>query len=137
MSYVECLNNRYGMDIPLTYCIWLSELGVEMLSRVLPDRESMIVFYDGDYVPHLSDVVKEVETDYHGNLVCHVPFGICFKSSIHWVLYAQLIEGYLYQVQWISNNENVTLDRNLWKGVYEFFKVLKSDIAKGVFAIVK
>ena len=31
MSYVECLNNRYGMDIPLTYCIWLSELGVEML----------------------------------------------------------------------------------------------------------
>ena len=24
------------MDIPLTCCIWLSELGVEMLSRVLP-----------------------------------------------------------------------------------------------------
>ena len=51
MSYVECLNNRYGMDIPLTYCIWLSELGAEMLSRVLPDREPMIAFYDGDYVP--------------------------------------------------------------------------------------
>ena len=44
MSYVECLNNRYRMDIPLTYCIWLSELGVEMLSRVLPDREPMLTF---------------------------------------------------------------------------------------------
>ena len=137
MKYVECLNNRYGIDIPLTYCIWLSELGVEMLSRVFPDREPMIVFYDGDHVPFLSEVVKEVETDYHGNLVCYVPFGIRFKSSIGWVLHAHLIEGYLYRVHWISHTENVTLDRNLWKGVYEFFEILKPDIAKGVFAMVK
>ena len=77
------------MDIPLTYCIWLSELGVEMLSRVLPDREPMIAFYDGDHVRHLSDVVKEVETDYHGNLVCQVPFGICF--NLLYIGYCMLI----------------------------------------------
>ena len=58
MSYVECLNNRYGMDIPLTRCTWLSKLSVEMLSRVLPDREPMIVFYDRDHVPFLSEVVE-------------------------------------------------------------------------------
>ena len=45
------------MDIPLTCCIWLSELGVEMLSKVLPDREPMLTFScDGDG-PFLSDVV--------------------------------------------------------------------------------
>ena len=70
------------MDIPLTCCIWLSELGVEMLSRVLPDREPMIVFYDCDHVPFLSEVVEQVETDYHGNLVCYVTFGIRLKSSM-------------------------------------------------------
>ena len=137
MSYVECLDNRYGMDIPLTCCIWLSQLGVEMLSRVLPDREPMIVFYDCDHVPFLSEVVEQVETDYHGNLVCYVTFGIRFKSSMGWVLYADLIEGYLYKVHRTSHNEHVTLDRDLWKGVYEFFEILRSDIANSISILVK
>ena len=97
------------MDIPLTFCTWLSEFGVEMLSRLLPDREPMIVFYDRDHVPFFSEVVEQVETDYHGNLVCYVPFGIRFKSSMGWVLYADLIEGYLYKVHWISHNEHVLI----------------------------
>ena len=137
MSYVECLNYRYGMDIPLTCCIWLSELGVEMLSRVLPDREPMLTFYGHNDVPSLSEVVEQVETDYHGNLVCYVTFGIRFKSSMGWVLYASLIEGYLYKIHWIGRNENVVLDKDLWKGVYEFFEILRSDIANSISILVK
>ena len=117
MSYVECLNNRYGMDIPLTCCIWLSELGVEMLSRVLPDREPMLTFSCHNDGPSLSDVVRKVGIDFHGDLTCDVPFGIRFKSSIGKVLHASLIEGYLYKIHWIGRNENVVLDKDLWKGV--------------------
>ena len=76
MSYIECLNNRCGMDIPLTYCIWLSELGVKMLSRALPDREPMLTFSGHNDALFLSDVVREVGIDFHGNLTCDVPFGI-------------------------------------------------------------
>ena len=137
MSYVECLKNRYGMDIPLTCCIWLSELGVEMLSRVLPDREPMIVFYDYDHVPFLSEVVREVGIDFHSNFTCEVPFGIRFKSSIGKVLHASLIKGYLYKIHWIGRNENVVLDKDLWKGVYEFFEILRSDIANSISILVK
>ena len=137
MSYVECLNDRYGMDILLTYCIWLSELGVEMLSKVLPDREPMLTFScDGDG-PFLSDVVRKVGIDYHGNVICDVPFGIRFKSSIGKVLHASLIEGYLYKIHWIGRNENVVLDKDLWKDVYEFFEILRSDIANGISILVK
>ena len=92
------------MDIPLTCCIWLSELGVEMLSRVLPDREPMLTFYGHNDVPSLSDVVRKVGINYHGNVICDVPFGICFKSSIGKVLHASLIEGYLYKIHWIGRN---------------------------------
>ena len=137
MSYVECLNNRYGMDIPLTYCIWLSELGVEMLSRVLPDREPILTFYGHNDVPSLSDVVRGVGIDFHGNLTCDVPFGIRFKSSIGKVLHASLIEGYLYKIHWIGRNENVVLDKDLWKGVYKFFEILRSDIANSISILVK
>ena len=137
MSYVECLNNRYGMDIPLTCCIWLSELGVEMLSKVLPDREPMLTFScDGDG-PFWSDVVLEVGIDFHGNLTCDVPFGIRFKYSIGKVLHASLIEGYLYKIHWIGRNENVVLDKDLWKGVYEFFEILRSDIANSISILVR
>ena len=134
MSYVECLNNRYGMDIPLTCCIWLSELGVEMLSRVLPDREPMLTFYGRSL---LDDVVQEAGIDFHGNLTCDVPFGIHFKSSIGKVLHASLIEGYLYNIHWIGRNENVVLDKDLWKGVYEFFEILRLDIANSISILVK
>ena len=137
MSYVECLNNRYGMDIPLTYCIWLSELGVEMLSRVLPDREPMLTFSCHNDGPSLSDVVRKVGIDFHGNLTCDVPFGIRFKSSIGKVLHASLIQGYLYKIHWIGCNENVILDKDLWKGVYEFFEILRSDIANSISILVK
>ena len=137
MSYVECLNNRYGMDIPLTCCICLSELGVEMLSRVLPDREPMLTFSGHNDVLFLSDVVREVGIDYHGNVICDVPFGIRFKSSIGKVLHASLIEGYLYKIHWIGRNENVVLDKDLWKGVYEFFEILRSDIANSISILVK
>ena len=137
MSYVECLNNRYGMDIPLTCCIWLSELGVEMLSKVLPDREPMLTFSCDSDGPFLSDVVREVGIDFHGNLTCDVPFGIRFKSSIGKVLHASLIEGYLYKIHWIGRNENVVLDKDLWKGVYEFFEILRSDIANSISILVK
>ena len=109
MSYIEYLNNRYGMDIPLTCCIWLSELGVEMLSRVLPDREPMLTFYGRSLS---DDVVREVGIDFYGNLACDVPFGICFKSSIGEALHASLIEGYLYKIHWIGRNENVVLDKD-------------------------
>ena len=97
----------------------------------------MLTFSGHNDVLFLSDVVREVETDYHGNLVCYVTFGIRFKSSMGWVLYADLIEGYLYKVHWISHNEHVTLDRNLWKGVYEFFEILRSDIANSISILVK
>ena len=137
MSYVECLNNRYGMDIPLTCCVWLSELGVEMLSRVLPDREPMLTFYGHNDVPSLLDVVQKVGIDYHGNVICDVPFGIRFKSSIGKVLQASLIEGYLYRIHWIGRNENVGLDKDLWKGVYEFFEILRSVIANSISILVK
>ena len=137
MKYVECLNNRYGMDILLTCCIWLSELGVEMLGRVLPDREPMLTFSSHNDVPSLSDVVREVRIDYHGNVICYVPFGIRFKSSIGKVLHASLIEGYLYKIHWIGRNENVVLDKDLWKGVYEFFEILRSDIANSISILVK
>ena len=137
MSYVECLNNRYGMDIPLTCCIWLSELGVEMLSRVLPDREPMLTFSGHNDVPSLSDVVREVGIDYHGNVICDIPFGISFKSSIGKVLHTSLIEGYLFKIHWIGRNENVVLDKDLWKGVYEFFEILRSDIANSISILVK
>ena len=125
------------MDIPLTCCIWLSELGVEMLSRVLPDREPMLTFYGHNDVPSLSDVVQKVGIDFHGNLTCDVPFGIRFKSSIGKVLHASLIEGYLYKIHWIGRNENVVLDKDLWKGVYEFFEILRSDIANSISILVK
>ena len=137
MSYVECLNDRCRMDIPLMYCIWLSELGVEMLSRVLPAREPMLTFSGHNDVLFLSDVVREVGIDFHGNLTCDVPFGICFKSSIGKVLHASLIEGYLYKIHWIGRNENVVLDKDLWKGVYEFFEILRSDIANSISILVK
>ena len=137
MSYVECLNNRYGMDIPLTHCIWLSELGVEMLSKVLPDREPMLTFVKYSNPPSLSYFVGRVGMDLHGNVTCDVCFGIRFKSSIEKVLHAELIEGYVYRIAWISRNENVTLDRDLWKGVYEFFETLRSDIADSLLTTVK
>ena len=137
MSYVECLNDRCGMDIPLMYCIWLSELGVEMLSRVLADREPMLTFSGHNDVLFLSDVVREVGIDFHSNLTCDVPFGIHFKSSIGKVLHASLIEGYLYKIHWIGRNENVVLDKDLWKGVYEFFEILRSDIANSISILVK
>ena len=125
------------MDIPLTCCIWLSELGFEMLSKVLPDREPMLTFScDGDG-PFLSDVVREVGIDFHGNLTCDVPFGIRFKSSIGKVLHASLIEGYLYKIHWIGRNENVVLDKDLWKGIYEFFEILRLDIANSISILVK
>ena len=54
-----------------------------------------------------------------------------------WVLYADLIEGYLYKVHWISHNEHVTLDRNLWKGAYKFFEILRSDIVNSISILVK
>ena len=137
MSYVECLNNRYGMDIPLTCCIWLSELDVAMLSKVLPNREPMLTFScDGDG-PFLSDVVREVGIDFHGNLTCDIPFGIRFKSSIGKVLHASLIEGYLYKIHWIGRNENVVLNKDLWKVIYKFFEILRSDIANSISILVK
>ena len=125
------------MDIPLTCCIWLSELGVEMLSRVLPDREPMLTFYGHNDVPSLSDVVRKVGVNYHGNVICDVPFGIRFKSSIGKVLHASLIKGYLYKSHWIGRNENVVLDKDLWKGVNEFFEILRSDIANSISILVK
>ena len=137
MSYVECLNNRYGIDIPLTHCIWLSELGVKMLSKVLPDREPMLTFFDYSNPSSLSYFVGQVGMDYHGNVICDVSFGIRFMSSIGKVLHAELIEGYVYRIAWISHNENVTLDRDLWKGVYEFFETLRSDIADSLLTMVK
>ena len=48
-----------------------------------------------------------------------------------------LKEGYLYKIHWIGRNENVVLDKDLWKDVYEFFEILRSDIANSISVLVK
>ena len=49
MSYVECLNNRAEIDIPLMSCIWLSNEGVRALDRVFPyGIEGSWLFYGED-----------------------------------------------------------------------------------------
>ena len=97
----------------------------------------MLTFSGHNDVLFLSDVVREVGIGFHDDLTCDVPFGIRFKSSIGKVLHACLIEGYLYQIHWIGRNENVVLDKDLWKGVYEFFEILISDIANSISILVK
>ena len=91
---------------------------------------------DGDG-PFLSDVVRKFGIDFHGNFTCDIHFGIRFKSSIGKALHASLMEGYLYKIGWIGRNENVVLDEDLWKGVYEFFEILRSDIANSISILVK
>ena len=59
MSYVNFINNRPKMDMPLSMCIWFSDRGIERIYSLFPHEDPILVIrnYLSDGIL-LSDVIR-------------------------------------------------------------------------------